>query len=411
MKLNKQASISPQSKPLWHGVILVAGGAVGAGMFALPLVSAGAWFSWAALSLTVVALFTYLAAKLLVEVNIKYEIGSSFNTLVRNTLGDTWARINNTSIAFIMFILMYAYITAGSGILGTSLAPILTDGIIVPRPLLSFVFASAVALFVWLDTSMVSRISTVLMVGMVVTFTTANSGLLASIDVASFMSLDAGNIKYLWSALPVFVTAFACASLVPSLSKHYNNQSKKINLSILLGLILALLVYLIWLVATLGNISRANFIDVAGNGSGLNALIATLQDSSNSSFMRSSLTWFSHFAVITSFLSVSLGLAHFLVDRFKLTSSPMGRAQSVCLAFVLPLIASTYAPYGFVSAIAYAGVFVAFSFFIVPALMYRKMALSDPTFSSSLWALVLSFGVVIIALKLSSILNWLPNYP
>ena len=211
MKLNNQTSVSPQSKPLWHGVILVAGGAVGAGMFALPLVSAGAWFSWATLSLTVVALFTYLAAKLLVEVNIKYEIGSSFNTLVRNTLGDTWAGINNISIAFIMFILMYAYITAGASILGTSLAPILTEGTVLPRPLLSFVFASAVALFVWLDTSMVSRISTLLMVGMVVTFATANFGLLESINVAALMSLDTGNIKYLWSALPVFVTAFACA--------------------------------------------------------------------------------------------------------------------------------------------------------------------------------------------------------
>ena len=411
MKLNKYASISPQSKPIWHGVILVAGGAVGAGMFALPLVSAGAWFSWAALSLTVVALFTYLAAKLLVEVNIKYEIGSSFNTLVRNTLGDTWAGINNISIAFIMFILMYAYITAGAGILGTSLTPILTEGTVLPRPLLSFVFASAVALFVWLDTSMVSRISTLLMVGMVVTFTTANFGLLESINLAALMSLETGSIKYLWSALPVFVTAFACASLVPTLSRHYNNQSEKINLCVLLGLSLALLVYFIWLVATLGNIPRVRFIDVAGNGSALNALIATLQSGSDSSFIRSSLTWFSHFAVITSFLSVSLGLAHFLVDRFKLTSSTMGRAKSVGLAFILPLIASAFAPYGFVSAIAYAGVFVAFSFFIVPALMYRKMALSDPTFSSRLWGPVLSFGVIIIALKLSSILNWLPNYP
>ena len=411
MKLNNQTSVSPQSKSLWHGVILVAGGAVGAGMFALPLVSAGAWFSWATLSLTVVALFTYLAAKLLVEVNIKYEIGSSFNTLVRNTLGDTWAGINNISIAFIMFILMYAYITAGAGILGTSLTPILTEGTVLPRPLLSFVFASAVALFVWLDTSMVSRISTLLMVGMVVTFTTANFGLLESINLAALMSLETGSIKYLWSALPVFVTAFACASLVPTLSRHYNNQSEKINLCVLLGLSLALLVYFIWLVATLGNIPRVRFIDVAGNGSALNALIATLQSGSDSSFIRSSLTWFSHFAVITSFLSVSLGLAHFLVDRFKLTSSTMGRAKSVGLAFILPLIASAFAPYGFVSAIAYAGVFVAFSFFIVPALMYRKMALSDPTFSSRLWGPVLSFGVIIIALKLSSILNWLPNYP
>jgi len=31
-------------KPIWHGVMLVAGGAIGAGMFALPLVASGTWF-------------------------------------------------------------------------------------------------------------------------------------------------------------------------------------------------------------------------------------------------------------------------------------------------------------------------------------------------------------------------------
>jgi len=75
------------------------------------------------------------------------------------------------------------------------------------------------------------------------------------------------------------------------------------------------------------------------------------------------------------------------------------------------LIASIMAPYGFVSAIAYAGVFVAFSFFIVPALMVRRLALGDPTLRSRSWILVFAFGGVIVALKLLSILALLPLYP
>jgi len=401
----------PQTKPIWHGVMLVAGGAVGAGMFALPLVSAGAWFWWAVLGLLIVCAFTYLAAKLLIDVNVNYPVDTSFDTLVRSNLGNVWAAINNVSIAFIMFILMYAYITAGAGILDKSLASTTGESIKLPRPLLSFVFACVVALFIWFGTSMVSRVSTLLMVAMCLTFVTANSGLLASFEFSVLFSSTTGEIVYLWSALPVFVTAFACAGLVPSLSSHYDNQKGKIALSILLGLLLALLVYIVWLASTLGNISRDDFIIVADNGGGLSALVAMLQSQADNSLISSSLAWFSNFAVITSFLSIGLGLAHFLVDKFTLGSSSMGRAKSVVLAFVPPLIASVLSPYGFVTAIAYAGVFVAFSFFIVPALMYRKLALTDSKLSSRLPVLVLAFGLIIIALKISSILALLPSYP
>ena len=68
-------------KPVWHGVALVAGGAIGAGMFALPMVSAGMWFSWSAVGLFITWALTYIAALLLAEVNLKFAQGASFHTL------------------------------------------------------------------------------------------------------------------------------------------------------------------------------------------------------------------------------------------------------------------------------------------------------------------------------------------
>ncbi len=410
MTLKRKGATKSAVKPLWHGVILVAGGAVGAGMFALPLASAGAWFSWATLGLVMVCLLTYLAATLLIAVNVKYPSGSSFDTLIRSTLGEIWARVNNLSIAFVMFILMYAYITAGAGILGASLASVFGGDFGLPRWVLSILFTGVMALFIWVGTSSVSRVSTLLMVAMCVAFSAANSGLVVSADVSILFDRQTGGAVYLWSALPVFVTAFACAGLVPSLSSHYDNQRVRINLSVLFGLLLALLVYVVWLASTLGNIPRTGFIEVSGNGGGLAGLVTMLQSRTDSSLIGLALTWFSHFAVITSFLSIGLGLAHFLVDRFKFKPTPVGRAQSVGLAFAPPLLASLVAPYGFVSAIAYAGVFVAFSFFIVPALMYRKLISSDRALLSARWIVVLSFGLLIVALKLASVFGYLPNY-
>lgn len=411
MKSNNITQTAQKSNPLWHGVILVAGGAVGAGMFALPFVSAGAWFYWAVIGLATVCLFTYLAALLLVEVNIRYPLGSSFDTLIRDSLGGVWASINNVSIAFIMFILMYAYITAGAGIMGSSVAHLLPENQAVPRPVFSIIFASVAGLSIWFGTTTVSRLSTVLMVAMCGAFLTANTGLLGSIEVTALVAGNTGEFTYVWSALPVFVTAFACAGLVPSLASHYNNQAGRTSLAVLLGLLLTTLVYVIWLAATLGNISRTEFADVASSGGGLSALVLMLQSDTSARLINASLTWFSHFAVITSFLSVGLVLVHFIADRFNLGDKPLGRAQSVALAFCPPLIASIVAPYGFVSSIAYAGMFVAFSFFIVPALMHRKLALVDSNIGHSRWVMVSLFGVLVIVLKLLTVIDWLPNYP
>jgi tryptophan-specific transport protein len=410
MKLNNTKLADSPSRPLWHGITLVAGGAVGAGMFALPLVSAGGWFYWAIIGLATVCFFTYLSAVLLIEVNIRFPLGSSFDTLTRSILGDDWARINNFSIAFIMFILMYAYITAGAGILANSVDQFFTQKGVLQRSFLSLLFAAVAGLFIWFGTTTVSRISTLLMVAMCVAFVTANLGLLGSLDVTVLLDRNIGSLDYLWSALPVFVTAFACAGLVPSLASHYNNQRGKISASVLLGLLLVMLIYVVWVTATLGNIPRAGFVDVSANGGGLSALVSILQTDSSRKLINASLHWFSHFAVITSFLSVGLGLVHFLADRFKLGANNAGRAQTVGLAFCPPLIASVVAPYGFVTSIAYAGMFVAFSFFIVPALMYRKLALAETVISQTRWIMVLIFGLLVVALKLLTIVSWLPNY-
>jgi tryptophan-specific transport protein len=395
-------------EPLFHGIILVAGGAIGAGMFALPLVSAGAWFLWSFVAMIIVWWFTYLAAQLLADVNLTFVNDNSFDSIVCSILGGKWAAVNNTSIAFIMYILMYAYITAGSNILDAGVNQITA----LPRVALSIIFALIAAFIVCLNTSFVSRLSTLLMIGMGLSFITANSGLFAAIDVSSlFSDGPADTVFYMASALPVYVTAFACAGLVPSLVSHYRASPYKVGKSVLFGSLLTLLIYTIWLLLTLGNIDRDDFIIVAQNGGGVDALVGELQRGLSNRYMQSALNWFSHMAIITSFLSIAIGLVHFLQDRFQLGQSTKGRVKAVLMAFLPPTVCSALWAYGFVSAIGYAGLLVAFSFFIVPALLYSKQNAPCGTRQKSQWLSVLIFGVIIIVLKLAAIMSLLPTFP
>ena len=405
-------------KPLWHGVLLVAGGAVGAGMFALPTVSAGAWMLLSVAGLLLVWLMTYWAASLLTKVNLALVSqgqgglghNSSFGSLVLAVLGPRWAAVNNVSIVFIMMILMYAYISAGASIISYSLQSIGFEVSPDARNWLSLGFAAVVALIVWLGTSIVSRVTLVLMVAMALTFGVATAGILPSVDLSTLTS-PTNTFPYLLGALPAYVTAFACAGLVPSLVRHYAAQPKRVSQSILWGTILVLAVYLFWLLVTLGSIGREGFIEVIAAGGNIGDLVAALVNTGANPTLQARLNVFSHCAIITSFLSVGLGLFHFTQDKLALGNDASQRLIAVACCFVPPALGSFFLPYGFVHAIGYAGFFVAFSFFILPGVMALTIKTNYRLAISKLMPyVVIVFGLLVLVLKSALVLSWLPSF-
>ena len=203
------------------------------------------------------------------------------------------------------------------------------------------------------------------MIGLVATFVAANASMTEYLDWSSLLpaSGEFQRVSFVWAAMPVFVTAFACAGLVPSLVKHYAEQPRRVNQSLLIGTLLVLFIYLIWLITTFGVLPRMNYAAVIQAGGNIGDLVAALQGRGVSTSLKASLDWFSHFAILTSFLSIGLGLFHFLIDWLRRANNPLGRAQAAAMAFLPPALASYFFPYGFIKAIGYAGLLVALSFF------------------------------------------------
>ncbi len=442
---NVSQPASSNSKPLWHGVVLVAGGAVGAGMFALPMVSAGAWSLWSIVGLAVVWWFTYLAASVLLDTNLAVLGDSahapqarksqsttvvqgpplSFDSLVRSVLGANWARVNNLSLAFIMMILMYAYISAGASIIRLNLTQFGVSEMNLHGRWLSLVFAIVVASLVWLGTALVARISGFLMAIMALSFLVVLFSLLPQVQIQSLLIEQIDFAPLLATALPVFVTAFACAGLVPSLVRHYqvdNTQALrlKVKRSLLFGTFLALLVYLFWLAVTFGVIGRDGFRPIllaGGNTADLvSALLSSLANIGHNESVLSAtsqrITWFSHCAIITSFLSVALGLFHFIQDKLRFDNHLWARAKAIVVCFSPPTLASFIYPKGFIHAIGYAGLFVCFSFFVVPVMMglqRRANAFAEPLVGLYTLGSIIVFGLAIATLKIFSIADLLPT--
>lgn len=78
----------------WAAPMIIAGTAIGAGMLALPMISAGMWIYWSLLLMVLTWMLMLRASQAILEVNLHYEPGSSFHTLVQDTLGPVWSTIN-----------------------------------------------------------------------------------------------------------------------------------------------------------------------------------------------------------------------------------------------------------------------------------------------------------------------------
>ncbi|MDU3077037.1 MAG: aromatic amino acid transport family protein, partial [Mixta calida] len=109
-------SASKLPSVLW-GTLIITGTVVGAGMFSLPVVMSGAWFSWSAAMLLLTWLCMLLSGLMFLEASLHYPTGAGFDTLTRDLLGRRWNLINGASIAFVLGILTYAYISASGAIL------------------------------------------------------------------------------------------------------------------------------------------------------------------------------------------------------------------------------------------------------------------------------------------------------
>ena len=78
------------SPSLLGGVVIIGGTIIGAGMFSLPVVMSGAWFFWSMAALIFTWFCMLHSGLMILEANLNYRIGSSFDTITKDLLGKGW---------------------------------------------------------------------------------------------------------------------------------------------------------------------------------------------------------------------------------------------------------------------------------------------------------------------------------
>ena len=163
---------------------------------------------------------------------------------------------------------------------------------------------------------------------------------------------------------------------------------------------LALIINAIWQFLVLGSVPLEGLNGLAGafeNGIPATGPLAAII---KSPLVKIGAYAFSFFAIVTSFLGVSLSLADFLTDGLKIKKSWEGRLLAILLTFIPPLIFVFSYKRGFLMALEYAGAFVAIILIILPSAMAWN--LKSPKYLTTvkgkvLLSLTILFALIIIA--------------
>lgn len=362
--------MSSSKKSILTGVMLTAGCSIGAGMFSLPVTASGMWFSLSTICLILLWFLSYLSALYILEVNVNFTPGNSFDTLVKNVLGKKWSAITGLSLAFLLYILLYAFYSAFGSILSNVFKE--TN---IPAGVLGLLFGSIFAIIVWWSTKLSGRISTILVSGMVITFLFSMTGYSFQVEFVNLFNTASSNNEYapyIWAALPYIMTSFGFSSIVPSLYKYYGKDPITIKKSMFIGSLAALVVYVLFIFVVFGNISRDAFVEINKSGGNIGSLVEALTQSGDKGLVNTAFSLFSNFAIISSFIGVGLSLLDYAADLFSFPDTPKGRFYSACIAFLPSGILSLFFPNGFIAAIGYAGLVFMFCLFFIPFLMVQK---------------------------------------
>lgn len=388
------------------GILLVAGTTIGAGVLAMPVVTGFAGF-WPSVFLFLFywVYMTYTAL-LTLEVTLSMENPqANMVTMAKLTLGKWGRAVSWIAYLFLLYALTTAYL-AGSGPIVIDFVQGLT-GYILPKWAGSLPLLLIFGFFIYQGTKSVDYLNRILMVGLVIAYFIMVAIGLPYIEKAN---LAHWNFGALLIGASTVATSFGFHIIIPSLAVYLHRDAVKLKQVIVIGSTIALLVYLIWELIVLGIIPLNVLSEGYQQGSnGAHLLTLRLGHGALPLIAR----FFSFFVIMTSFLGVSLSLADFLADGFKIKKDAPGKLRICFLTFLPPILFAATDPRAFLSALDYAGTFgVVLLLGLMPALMafrgrvmFKEKSLYYAPGGKTALILAIVIAVLLIGLEIGLKLN------
>ncbi len=357
---------------------MIAGTSIGAGMLALPIISAQQGFPYAVIVLIALWALTLYGALLILEISLHFPHGASFNTLGRQTLGRAGQSFINLCMVSLFYCLTSAYISGASHFLSEGLAQY--TNIQWSHSLSALVFTVIFGGLVTWHTFAVDITNRLLLTLKLVAFFIVVALLIPHVDHHLLGNKNhEGKFGFAIAAIPVFFTAFGFHGSVPSIIKYVGHQTKSLRRVFILGSTIPLVLYLLWEIVTLGILplhGTLSFSHIAAQDGNVAHFINALDSIVNNRWIHGSMHFFTDVAITTSFLGVTLGLFDFFADVLN-AQQRSRRLLCAIITFLPPLLFAILSPNAFIAALGYAAIPLAFLAIILPAVMVWRIRHSE----------------------------------
>jgi len=341
--------------------LLIAGTTIGAGMLALPVITAFAGFFPSLLLMLFVWLVMLSTAFFFLDVNLAVRGEPNLISMAGRTLGKTGKAFTWIFYLLLLYSLTAAYIAAGAPLFKQAI--LYATGYEISDAVARFILPIFFAGFIYLGTIGVDWINRLLMVGLVVSYFLLVMFVPPYIQPQLYSHVDFPALKL---AVTVVFTSFGFHIVIPSLTTYLDHNAKQLKIAILVGSTIPLIVYILWQLIVLGAVPLDALQQAWARGDSATTPLAAIVQSP---FIARAAQFFSFFAIVTSFLGVALSLSDFLTDGFKLKKSWEGRLIAIAVTFAPPLFFVFAYQRGFYLALQHAGALVAILLGILPAMM------------------------------------------
>lgn len=319
--MNNSSIPSSQSvSQILSAIFLVAGTCIGGGMLALPVATGVSGFLPSIAAMLVCWLAMTASALLLLEVNLWMKEGAHVITMASTILGPIGKAVSWVVFLFISYASLVAYTAAGGSMVISALEPLL--GMAPSKELGCFIFITVFGFIIYLGTSIVGRVNSILFIAMIASY-------------FGLVSTGIGEVKgellthQRWTtsllAIPFLLTSFSFQTMLPSLTPYLKRNASALRWAIVGGTTLTAIVYLLWQLVALG------IVPVSGPSSLMTALevgepvTQFMRAHIKSQWLAYFVAYFAFFALVTSFLGIALGLFDFLADGFKIKKEKGGQ--------------------------------------------------------------------------------------
>jgi tyrosine-specific transport protein len=314
-------------------LFLVAGTCIGGGMLALPVASAINGF----IPSTAMMLLAYIAMTLtalyLVEVGFWMKKDDAHLISMSGQFLGKWGKLFAWCLyLFICYASLVAY-TAGAGHLIAKMAGLTNEGG-------CLLFISLFGPAILCSHVLLGRLNTALFIAMIVAYVVLIAISVPHIEPALLIRNEWHGC---WLAIPLLLTAFSFQTLVPSLHPYLNHDAKSLKVAIIGGTTLAFVVYIVWQLTVLGTVPLEGEMSLMHALKAGEAATHVLGTNVNSTLIGPLASGFAFFALVTSFLGISMGLFDFLSDGLNIPKKKWG----ILILGALIIIPTYYASVNF----------------------------------------------------------------